>query len=289
MRLPPIPCRKTTSGPAPARSIAIRGAGPIRSLGAAGRLTWGERLLGGYRSFYLVDVRPQSLGFDLGSCRSKAPGLGFEGTAHLVVKISSPARAVDLGFADLPRLLEQSVRRIVADAIVGYDVEHDADAQRAAEAALRGRLSLDKALEVAEAAVRLAPDGAAREYLQVIGRERLAAAADESSWRLAAAKRERILKLLDSPDQLLAQSIVTKEPEFREALNLKLAELDRDRTRQVELMKYLIENKKIEAHDLEDRFKVLLDAAIGADLQPKAAHIASRHEPDEGSGNHSNT
>ncbi|MCF4127616.1 hypothetical protein [Methylobacterium sp. SyP6R] len=246
--------------------VVAAGAKGIVALTGGARLTWGERMFGGYSSYYHVDVRPQAVDLPKVRCASVRAGIDFDVAVQLTVKIVDPARAVSEGLGDPARFLAQRVRRIAEDRALRADVSHAAEAKRAIETDLRA-LAVDPAIGVIDATADVRPDANAMTLLRRIAEETLVREADAAEARINKARREEIVRLLDSPDELLAQTLVTKDENFRAALNMKLEQFAGDRQRQIDFLKLLIDIKVIEPHDLHERYGGLIEAAIGA-LRP---------------------
>lgn len=249
--------------------VVAAGAKGIVALTGGARLTWGERIFGGYSSYYQVDVRAQTVDLPKIRCASLRPGLDFDVTVQLTVKIVDPARAVSDGLGDPSGFLAQRVRRIAEDQASRTDVSRSADAKRAIETDLRA-LAVDPAISVIDATADLRPDAGATALLRRIAEETLVRDADAAQARINKARRDDIMRLLDSPDELLAQTLVTNDENFRAALNMKLEQYAGDRQRQIDLLKFLIDAKAIEPHDLHERYGSVIEAAIGA-LRPLGA------------------
>ncbi|MCK0207433.1 hypothetical protein MWN33_05225 [Starkeya koreensis] len=242
--------------------FVVVAAGPkgIRSLANGARLTWGERVFGGYNAFYYVDIGVNSYTKSI-KCSSKAIGIDFDVVVRLSFTVEEPTRVVQFGLGDPEALFGAPVHRLVADAVSRFTVDQSADAKKAVDIAFK-KLAADPAVKVLNATSEVKADAAALPLLRTIAEEGISTMAHQATARLDKARRDEILALLDSPNHLLAQSMITRDPAFREALNYKLTELNSDRQRQIDLLKMLIAEKIIEPHDFEGRYRPLIEAAM---------------------------
>lgn len=234
------------------------------------RLTWGERVFGKYSQFYNVDVGLKTLTFPKFQCASSQAGLNFEVTIQLTIQIVDPARAVVQGLGDPSEILAHPARRVAESNALQFKVDSVIAAKQTIDAAALGIVG-DPAIRIVGASAEVQPDDRAFELLRKIAEENLVREANAAQARVNDAKRDAIVKLLDSPNDLLAQSIVCKDDTFREALNFKLEQYANDRRQQIELLKLLIDTNVIEPHDIHERFRGVLDLALEALRPPTQA------------------
>jgi hypothetical protein len=244
--------------------VAVSSKRTVALLGGP-QLTWGERTFGGYNTFYNVSVATQLVSFSF-KAPSNQSAIEFDVVAELAAKIVDPAAAVTRDISDLDALFSASVRRVARALSEKHSITDLPKARSEIEQALR-TLEGDAAVAVVDATVELNPDAAAQALLRSVAEEELVVSAGAARGRIEAARRTEIVALLDNPDALLAQSIVTKDPTFKEALNFKLQQLSENREQQYNILKMMIENNVIEPHDIHSQYDELVKSIISS-LRP---------------------
>ena len=102
--------------------------------------------------------------------------------------------------------------------------------------------------------------------------EELRAAAVRSRANVDASARKDTKDVLLSPDEVLAQVLATKDQAYREALQLRLEQAATEQQRRLEIMKALIDNKKIEPHDFHEKFPDFVNDLLNAIPSPNDRH-----------------
>jgi hypothetical protein len=230
-------------------AIGSKGAIEIRD-GAP--LTWGERTFGGYKSFYLVKTSPASIveEYRVGSSH---PTLYFNVTVTYEIRITRAREIVDRGITDLSRLLSTPARRALSEVGRRHSMTEIAAAREDMQKAIDG-LPIDAAAVVVEAAVDVRADDGALALLRQVHEADLKKAAIGAQSSVDELARSKIRPVLETPDEVLAQLLVTKDESFRQALQMRVEQAATQQERSMILMKALIDSKIIEPHDFHDRF-----------------------------------
>lgn len=232
-------------------AVAVGARGSI-TLAEGSTLTWGERVFGGYRTFYLVDLRPKTIVQKI-VAPSNLPAIGFVAELTYDIKVVDPRRTIERGITDLQALMATPVRSAVTDTTRKYRVDRVADALEAVRRAVFAA-RVDPAVQVVHVAVDLQPDEQAREMLRKTHEVDLrtnAIKAENAVTKLAVGPK---LEVIRSPESMLAHYLATSDPKLREALEMTFNQAAGEEQRRVEIMKALIENKLIGPKEFQDRF-----------------------------------
>ena len=104
---------------------------------------------------------------------------------------------------------------------MSFDIDQVNDASRAVETAVL-RAEIDPAISLVRAAINLQPDDRARALLRANDEMALRIAAVHAESMVTDEARGLIRGVLEEPDEILAQYLVTSDPKMREALELSL-------------------------------------------------------------------
>ena len=258
----------------PGYVVVASGSKGIVSLSSSPRLTWGERIFGAYSQYYNVYTGTTTISIPPFDCSSSVPGIDFNVSIDISVQIIDPVRAVREDMSDLTLLMQQPVR-VAAEAVTH---KHGLESMPHVKVGIQtsvAQINLDRAVRVSGVVATVTLDTRAKELLRKIGEERISIKADEAQSRVDAARREKILAMLDSPNELLAHSMVTKDADFRDAFNIKLGEMNDRKQDQINLLKWALEKNIIEPHDIHEKYKTILDFALSSIGGPASDAVSS--------------
>lgn len=236
--------------------VAVGPKGAV-SLQDGERLTWGERVFGGYKAFYLVDISRRTIR-DSYHVPSSQQAFAFDTVVSWDIAVSDPRGVIERGIRDLRVLLDTAGRNAVASAARGFAVQDSGFAEAAVRSALLS-LSVDPALKISGVAVEMRPDAEALKLLRTAQEEQMRVAAIYAQSKVEAAARAGAKEVLSSPEELLAQILVTKDEAYRAELQRRLEQAANEHHRRFEILKALIESKIIEPHDFHERFPDFLN------------------------------
>lgn len=265
----PLIVKADTSNPEYRAGCAIVAAGSkgVVTLGSGVRLTWGERLFGGYSAFYYVDIS-SNVYSDTFKCSSLEGAIEFEIDVRIDYQVTNPARVVTAGITEPGRIFASALRSKVSAVAAGFSIQQTVDAKRVIDAAISA-MKVDPAITIIAASSTVRADAAAAVHLRKIAEEKLRQASLGVDHSLNKLNRDQILAILESPDKILAHRLATNDPAFQEALTFKLNEMRGNWKQQVELLEMLVNAKVIEPHDLHDKYGPLVNAALSALAGPK--------------------
>jgi hypothetical protein len=260
--------------------VAVGSRGTI-ALGAGERLTWGERVFGGYRNFYLVDVSPKSIPgvYVLGTNEAT---MSFVANVTYDVRIRDAKAIIERGVTDLSTLLSTPVKRALLQVSKRHVVKELPAARQAMQEVLE-TLPLDPSIERIDVSVDLKADDAAQKLLREVDEQGLKTAAIQAQGEIDKVARGNIRDLLKSTDDLLAHMMATKDESFRTALQMKMEQAASDQERWTLILKALIDSKIIEPHDFHERFPDFMNEMFRAlpsrDVAPQSKVILGEVAP----------
>lgn len=252
--------------------VAVGSKGAV-SLQDGERLTWGERVFGGYKAFYLVDISTRTIR-ETYHVPSSQQAFSFNTMVSWDVAVSDPRRVIEKGIRDLGALLDTLGRNAVVRAARGFTVQDIGQAESAVWSALMS-LAVDPAVKIVGVAVEMRPDDEALKLLRTVQEEQMRVDAIHAKGKVEAAARAGAKDVLSSPEELLAQILVTKDEGYKAELQRRLEQASSEHHRRFEILKALIENKIIEPLDFHKRFPDFLNDVFKAmpasvtDLSPR--------------------
>lgn len=242
------------------------------------RLTWGERVFGKYNSFYQVEIGSKSYRTSFKS-ESARPSLEFEVTIELTFRVVDAAGAVRRGLTDPEMIFSAAVRRATRRCTQECEVDMTARARDEIEKAIlalsaraaaglpsssdNGR-GVDPAIEILDVTSEVRPDERAIELLRKVDEQAMVQRADTADSKVQEARRRIIADILKDPDQILAQTIATKDPAFQDALRFKIEQMGNDIDKQMELFQFLVSKQLIQEHDIHEKYGDIGRAAFAA-------------------------
>jgi hypothetical protein len=240
-------------------AVGSKGAIEIRD---GSHLTWGERVFGGYKTFYLVDVSLKSITEEY-RVGSSYPTLYFKVFVTLDVRVVDARGILRRGVTDLTRLLATPIRRVLSEVGARHSMTDIAIARQEMQTAI-DILKLDPALTMSGAAVDVQADEGSLVLLRQVHEADLKKAAIGAQSSVDELARSKIRPVLETPDEILAQLLVTKDEAFRMALQMKMEHAANEQERRMVIMKALIDSKIIEPHDFHDRFPDFINEVFRA-------------------------
>jgi hypothetical protein len=221
------------------------------------RLTWGERIWGGYNSFFLVDKSVKTVVIRF-TVPSRQPTLMFEADINMDLQIIDARGAFERNLNDFSTVVTTAARGAVVKAAKQFTVRQLPEAEDAVHTALIG-LPIDPAIRISNVSVVIHPDAEAMKPLRTADEEEIRSNALRAQENVDAIGRSAAKGILSSPDELLAQLLITKDDAYRAALQLRLDQASTEQQRRFEIMKALIDSKIIEPHDFHNRFPGFVD------------------------------
>lgn len=244
----------------PGAVVVAVGSKRIVTIKDGGRLTMGEKLFGGYKHFYLVDRSPIELNIRC-AVSSNKPNIKFEVASTLIVNVVDARGAVERGLTNLETLLTTPAKRAAASVALDYDVRRSSAAQQAIQDRL-AKLPHDPAIKITDVYVDVSPDADAVREIRFIEEESIRKEYLQSRTTFEADGRSIAKDILSSPNELLAQFLVTKDEHYRDALKLRIDSARNEQVKRFEILRALIDNKLIEAHDLHQYFPNFIEDVL---------------------------
>lgn len=252
--------------------VAIGPKGTV-SLRDGERLTWGERVLGSYKAFYLVDISTQTIK-ETYNVPSSQQAFSFNIMVSWDIAVADPRLVIEKGINNLRALLDTPSRNAIATAARSLSVQAIGQAESTVQSVLMG-LAIDPAVKIVSVAVEMRPDEEALKLLRTVQEQQMRVEAIQAKGNVEAAARQGAKTVLASPEELLAHTLVTKDEGYKAELQRRLAQAASEHDRRIEILKALIEHKIIEPLDFHERFPDFLNDIFKSvppsmtDLSPK--------------------
>ena len=266
-------------GRKPGTVIVAMGSKGAIALRDGQRLTWGERMFGGYNVFYLVDISPRIIR-DTYRVPSSQQAFAFDTVVSWSVTVSDPGRVIEQGIRDLRTLLDTMGHNAVATTARAFTVQDCGKAEAAVRATLMN-LKIDPAVRIVDIAVEMRPEVEALKLLRTAQEEGLRVAAITAQGNVEAAAREGAKKALSTPEDLLAHVLVTKDEGYKAALQHRLDQAANEYLRRFEILKALIENRIVEPQDFHKRFPDFLNDVFRA-IPATVTSLSEKQLPSKG-------
>ncbi|HMH50253.1 MAG TPA: hypothetical protein VK548_08480 [Candidatus Acidoferrum sp.] len=241
-------------------------------------LTWGERVFGGYKAFYLVDISRRIMS-ETYRAPSSQQAFAFDTVVSWTVVVSDPGRVIEHGIRDLRTLFNTMGQNAVANTARSFTVHDCAKAEAAVRAAVM-HLKIDPALSIIDVAVQMRPEADALKLLRSVQEEEMRVAAINAQSNVEAAARDGAKKALSTPEDLLAHVLVTKDEGYKAALRHRLEQAANEDMRRFEIFKALIENKIVEPQDFHARFPDFLNDVFKA-IPATATNLNTKQLPSQ--------
>ncbi len=273
--------------PSPELDVALvlyREGHPIITLRPGDRLTAGEAVYGKYQTVYKVDVSEHSFSFQ---CALPCEGDAFEFQAdvHVVYTVSNPAAIVERNITDARGALEPLIMRALRATSRKFGVEQSAKAERALMRAIEGE-DYDVGLKVKRFVVKLQPDSAAREHIRrleetkrrterekadierlkevevaqaALDKERREFQKDKAVWELE--EKQRLMQFYNTVIeqlQLPVLQLANNPDDVPTVVKMQQEQQQAEFERQLKLLRTLVEEDILEAHQLEEATKHML-------------------------------
>ena len=243
------------------KSLVVAGPRGMVPLVSGARMTWGERLFGGYKTFFLVDTSVKLATFDLTSTSAKS-AMDFDVKITLNFQINDPLKAVEQNLSDPRTILLAPLQRVSDEQARGFGVDKAPEARQAIQEAVRA-LRIEAPIAIVDVAVVVKPDAKARDLMRRVDEEHLVRAATTTEANLDREKRGHTKEILNSPDELMAQYLITRDEIYRQAFLQQVEAAQLDKTKQLELLRLAFEKGVIEPHEMRGRFDSIIEDVIG--------------------------
>jgi len=246
--------------------IVAKGTKGFLVLTEGNRLTWGERIFGGYSQFFNVDIREKTISFADLEFPSSQVSMKFLVTVDLTVKIDDPKEAVIRGVNDIKVVLENTVKKIVSDCTQKRDIKQSDIAKKDIQNALinfrksdnenqKEKSGDNKCINIIESFVNISPDEHTLELIRNIDTEELEKESLKAKKHNRDEKINHFLTIIGDEQKLLALSMVKDdEVDFKLALERKLQDIKDEKETAFNILKILIDKNYLEQHDLEKIF-----------------------------------
>lgn len=249
-------------------------------LGADTRLTWGERVFGGYKNFYLVDTTDHTITLGPFECPSQQPSFKFMVKIEISLRIADPQRAVAERLDAPLTKFSPAIKKVATRIAEKHEIRQTSQVRKSIEDQLE-KTDFDPALRISGVNVTVDLDKKAAEHIQVIDAKDLRIGAAQANAEARDEERKPLVGILASANEMMAEWILTKNPAIREAMLMKVEENNGNRAAQIEMIKLMAQNGAIEAHVLHDRFGGMFDALLDTLGRPALAPTQPQL-PDDG-------
>jgi hypothetical protein len=253
----------------PGRVVVAKGKRGYRTFLDDKGPTFGERMFGGFRRYYLVDVSEKEVS-DTFEAASNKGALPFKLFVEYRIAINKTAadRVVQDAIRDLSKVFRDPLHRHLSGVARQCDV-HDLNAARIKlESALEDFESRDERFKFIPGLIEVALDEETARKVRTIDSEALDRARGSAAARVTDEEIERQRLLLRSGDSLLAAYQATGDQKYRDALEFIVAKSDRSRAERRELLKQLIDAQLVEEMDFPSEVVQDLVGSVVSDLSP---------------------
>ena len=238
--------------------------------------TFGRKWLGGKtQDFYLVDIsrRPVS---DIIIVPSKVSTLKFELDVQADVEVIDPLRAVEKGVTDVwvyfATVLQRWLGSIAADYLPTQLSNLTAKINSAVDVEVAKHDAFGTSIiSVQRVSVTAGLDKVAQAYVREAEEADIKKEALDRRGEVEVRARKLQHAASQSTDELMAQWLQTKEPIYKEAMEMKIATLNQKDAQRVELMKLMLDKKMIADHDVHEKYPDLVERLFHQALPPAPA------------------
>lgn len=248
------------------------------------RLTWGERMFGGYDNYYLVDMTKQTVELSM-KLPSKLDGFAFDAIVSFDLQILDPVWAVEKNITDANGHVKNVISSRLKRLARAFDISESRGAAAKFEEALE-TLKLDAPLVATNWSVTVDADDAAIATIRDISSSDLHIRAEKARIAREMVIRDDIRSSMTSIDGLLIHWHSTSSQREREQIlkmiDRKLSEIEGDKQLKIEILKHAIDRGRFESDQIDEAFGGFLTgiAESLAGSSSKAA-AALTHQPDE--------
>jgi hypothetical protein len=252
----------------------------LAELGADGRLSWGERVFGGYKSFYQVDTTDQAVTLGPFECPSLQPSFKFMVKIEISLRIVDAKRAVAEQLGAPLTKFAPTIKKLATRIAEEHEIRQTSQVRKSIEHQLE-KTVFDAALRISGVNVSVDLDRKAADHIQAIDEQGLRIDAAQAKAKVGGEERKPLVNILASANEMMAEWILTKNPAIRDAMLMKVEENNGNRAAQIEMIKLMAQNGAIEAHVLHDRFGGRFDSLLETLARPVGSST-QKQLPDDG-------
>ncbi|MEN3161421.1 hypothetical protein WI697_05245 [Tistrella mobilis] len=242
-------------------AIGARGAVPLLR---GNELTWGERLLGKYNEFYLVDISMQQGVFNV-----KAPSL--RSSMHFCIelsvnfRISDPIVAVQKNISDPLTLMKVPLQQICEELACTFDIKDAMELRGVIRDRVLG-MKDELPITIDSVAITVTPDADAAVLIRKIDKEELERAAYAADFRLDDDEREKWMSLLESPEKMYAEYLRTGNDKIHEML-MTFIHIEMQKKKEIiENFSAALEAGTIEPHEYREYFRDIMGSINNSEI-----------------------
>lgn len=242
--------------------VGISRKGPINIQPPAELSLW-ERMTLSFSEYIEINPREHNVQFSFAT-PSKSRSLDFHVTMRFTLAIVDGAALISANVLDLRDAVMQDLQRMAADLADEHDIKESAQARRDIQTSLDG-FKPPPYLRLKAGRVDVQVDPAAAELIREVDLAPL----HQESHTARAGTHEHMRKDLQDPAFLRSEYLRTKDDTYMQTMRDQLHQKSTDEAKQIDIVKFLIEQGVIEPMDVHKHAPNLGPAALAA--------LAGRH------------
>lgn len=241
-------------------SADLASQGTTQLVKAAKGTELGAKIFGVSEGYYLVRISKCAIS-EYFTVPSGDDAIYFIANIHYEAVVVDPCYVVEHGVTDVAEFLRASILKRLREIAAGFKVEDVLKARAAMQKALDGMGVID-AVRLDSASIDLKLDDSAQELLRQANEKDLKVRALNAQADVDATAHRIQKGLLQNHDDLLARWLMTKDDAYRQTLDMRLAQAQGERERNVTLLQFMLTNKIIEPQDIWSSYPDLANDMI---------------------------